>query len=390
MRILGWLVLVLMVVSQSQAMFMQVDKDVPLKDILPQIQKRVKDNPKDAHAHYLLGRIHSLAWATGGDQVRLVPAKGEDELPTFAPYASVQISRQKQEKPDEAALKHLATSVEHYRKAVELDEKNGLYRLGYAWMLEQQLATGETDAAPSLQQVIDEYVKAFDLTLERDIKTNDRLMAGDSFVSVEAANNAVRLIKTMKEQDEKLVARLEKGKAEVMSQPIAITPVIVALDAKTTFSQMINDGASVTFDLAGLGTDHRWPWVTAKAGVLVWDPRATGRIESGRQLFGNMTWQMLFRDGYEALSTLDRNGDGALNGRELDGIGLWVDQDQDAVSDPGEVLTVTGAGIESIRVNASRDASGMLHVTHGVTWRDGRVTASYDWVPTSKPLVKRD
>lgn len=402
-------------VSMTYAMFAMVDQDVPVDDVLAQLNQNAKDNPKDAHAQYLLGRVHSLAWAMGGNQVRLIPGNGKDKLPDFAAYASVRVYRDNNKPADEKTMKHLDQSIDAYRKAVELDPKNGLYRLGLAWMLEQKLgtnvqqepgplqgvdlqvdnqvnavaenskpATQPADRAKQLKEVIDHYVAAFDLRLENDIKTNDRLMAGDTFISVEAAQNAIRLLKTTEKPDEKLIARLQAGRDKVMSQPMAITPVIVALHPRDTLANLINNNATVAFDLAGMETGHKWPWVNDRAGVLVWDPKQTGIITSGRQLFGNMTWQMLFRDGYEALATLDRNRDGSLAGNELSGIGLWIDANQNAISDPGEVVGAQKAGITSIAVKPAVDSKGTLQIDSGVTWSDGKSTPSYDWVPESK------
>ncbi len=385
------IVLVCSFTLPTLAMFMRMDKEVPLDKVIPQLKKNIEENPKDAHGYYLLGRVHSLAWAMGGDQVQLIPAGGDEKLPTFPAYASVRVERQNQEPADEEALKHLDESIASYRKAVDLAPEDGLYRLGLAWMLEQKLATNSekndkkpADRSAELKEVIDQYVKAFDLRLKHDISTEDRLMAGDTFVSLEAANNAIRLLKTTDKPDPELIARLEAGSKKVMEQPMAITPVIIAMDAGMKFEDLIDNKASVGFDLAGLGTKHRWPWVTDRAGVLVWDPSRTGLITSGRQLFGNMTWQMLFRDGYEALATLDADRNGQLTGKELNGISVWVDRNQNAVSDSGEVIPAADAGIKSINVRAKPDAHNMLTIEKGVTWKDGRVTASYDWVPQSK------
>jgi hypothetical protein len=394
---------------------MMVDEDVPVDEVLKQLNQNAKDKPKDAHAQYLLGRVHSLAWAMGGNQVRLIPGNGKDKLPDFPAYASVRVFRSSPKPADEVAMKHLDQSIDAYRKAVELDPKNGLYRLGLAWMLEQKLgtnvqqqpgqlqgvephmidpqlvavdapkpATQPADRSKQLKEVIDHYVAAFDLRLEHDIKTNVRLLAGDAFISAEAAQNAIRLIKSTDKPDEKLIARLLEGHDKVMSQPIAITPVIVALHPRDTLADLINNDAKVAFDLAGMGTEHKWPWVSARAGVLVWDPKQTGIITSGRQLFGNMTWQMLFQDGYEALATLDKDRDGMLAGNELNGVGLWIDRNENAVSDAGEVVSATRAGIKSIAVKAKADSTGTLHIESGVIWTDGKSTHSYDWVPESK------
>jgi hypothetical protein len=111
-----------------------------------------------------------------------------------------------------------------------------------------------------------------------------------------------------------------------------------------------------------------------------------GNITSGRQLFGSMTWQMLFRDGYEALAMLDDNRDGELTGEELADICVWFDSNGDSISDPGEVKELGAVGIVAINVRGKKDSAGNLGNPQGVLWRDGRRTPSFDWVPTSLPL----
>lgn len=382
---------VLVLSAVAHGMFMIADKDVPVDRVLPRVQAYADQNPKDANAQFVLARIHALAWAADGNQVRLIEAKGDDALPDFAPYASVRVMRTKDALPSEAATAHLEKSLASYRKAVELEPKNGLYRLGLAWMMEQKLATPApssqpatqpTDRGAELKAVIDQYLQAYELRFNEDKNKEDRLLAGDAFVAAEAAECAIRLLKTVDPVDEAQIQRLEQGRGEIFAKGMAITPVIIALDADARLEDLIDPQATVTFDLSGIGSGHRWPWVNRRAGILVWDPSKQGKITSGRQLFGTMTWQVVFRNGYEALSTLDADGDLVLAREELSGISLWRDANGNAVSDPGEVTPVSEL-INSIAVQATVDNSGLLHST--VTWRDGKTTRSYDWVPESKP-----
>ena len=74
----------------------------------------------------------------------------------------------------------------------------------------------------------------------------------------------------------------------------AMTPIIVPLSDKVTeLSDLVNEGASVAFALDGTSRPQRWSWVRPTAGLLVWDPDGLGRITSGRQLFGSVTWWLL-------------------------------------------------------------------------------------------------
>ena len=80
-------------------------------------------------------------------------------------------------------------------------------------------------------------------------------------------------------------------------------------------------------DLAGSGQAQPYTWVQPDTGILVWDPWSEGRIRSGRQLFGSVTFHMFWSDGYRALDALDDNRDGELRGNELKGLAAWFDRE---------------------------------------------------------------
>lgn len=101
--------------------------------------------------------------------------------------------------------------------------------------------------------------------------------------------------------------------------------------------------------------------------LLVYDPGHTGKISGPEQLFGNWTFggktraALLepalndtnekaagWRDGFEALAQLDSDADGELDGEELEHIGIWFDHNQDAISQPGEVLPIRTAGVTKL------------------------------------------
>jgi len=162
------------------------------------------------------------------------------------------------------------------------------------------------------------------------------------------------------------------------------TPDLLAGPAwKFTPDRRVATSALRAFDLDGTGR-ARWEWVGPGSGLLVWDPDRTGRITSGRQLFGNWTWGKPWKDGYEPLATLDRDHDGSLSGPELAALGVWIDADGDGVSDPGEVSDCASAGVQRIGVGAERDASGHAMLSAGFTMRlpEGRTVErrTWDWI----------
>lgn len=89
--------------------------------------------------------------------------------------------------------------------------------------------------------------------------------------------------------------------------------------------------------------------------LLVYDPLGKGSIESAEQLFGNHTFGKKWRDGYEALASLDTAPkNGWLENEELGSIALWFDHNRDGVTQQGEVRQLADVGITAIGVKADR------------------------------------
>jgi hypothetical protein len=113
--------------------------------------------------------------------------------------------------------------------------------------------------------------------------------------------------------------------------------------------------SGVHFDLNANG--HHlltgWPAVN-NVGFLV-RPYANG-VTSGRQLFGSATILsngMLAANGFEALKDLDSNADGVFNAadKEWNSVMLWFDRNENGVVDPGELVALSDAGVQSINLN---------------------------------------
>lgn len=76
-------------------------------------------------------------------------------------------------------------------------------------------------------------------------------------------------------------------------------------------------------------------------------------------MFGSVTFWIFWRDGYEALRSLDDDQDGILSGAELRGMALWQDRNGNGVSDEqGEVRSVAEWGITAISCAGEADACG--------------------------------
>ena len=126
--------------------------------------------------------------------------------------------------------------------------------------------------------------------------------------------------------------------------PRWVTPLVVPLDDDVALRDLIDPQARVLFDADGSGIPRPWSWIRPKAAWLVFDRNGQGRITSALQWFGSVTFWLFWHNGYEALRSLDDNGDGAVSGRELQGLAIWRDENANGVSEPGEVRPATSWG----------------------------------------------
>jgi len=146
--------------------------------------------------------------------------------------------------------------------------------------------------------------------------------------------------------------------------------------------------ARVTFDVDGSGLDRTWSWITPKAAWLVSDPKRDGKITSGLQLFGNVTFWMFWHNGYAPLAALDDDRDGILTGKELAGLALWHDANGNGVADPGEVKPVSAYGIVAISCKwqvLNENPDKVAFSPNGVVFQDGKTRPTFDLVLKAQP-----
>lgn len=89
-------------------------------------------------------------------------------------------------------------------------------------------------------------------------------------------------------------------------------------------------------------------------GLLVWDYDGDGQITSAKELFGTVGLNNeTFSNGFEKLAHyFNQNGDGRVDGDELEGLQVWVDANGDGVVQEGELkslqeLGITGLGLDN-------------------------------------------
>jgi hypothetical protein len=157
------------------------------------------------------------------------------------------------------------------------------------------------------------------------------------------------------------------GECNPVYNPAGCSPIIINFGQGT----LTLTDPDVWFDLRGTGQRLllSWPSPGSDQGFLVFDRDRNGLIESGLELFGDVTplsWASSgprAHHGFEALAFFDMpenggNGDGWINANDLvhNHLQIWIDSNHDGVSQQGELQSLGNVGILAISVVASQDA----------------------------------
>jgi len=301
----------------------------------------------------------------GVDALTQEPSFGNP--PRNVPEKVIKSDDQAQER---IARQHLDQAIELYETALTLAPDDVLVRLGYGWSLERR--ERKSDAIAQYRRVIDQ-------AWERDKDLNAIGPFGEP-VTAETIDYLVELLDPEKDAGE--IEALGKRRQRFDRLPRLITPIAIPLRDGLVAGDLVDPAVSVHFDADGSGLARDWTWISRDVGWLVWDPTGRGSISSGRQLFGNVTFWLFWPTGYEALRALDDDGDGELRGKELAGLAVWRDFNQNGLSEAGEVEPLSSLGIVALSCSYRRAASRELAAfsPRGVTFQDGATRPSYDLV----------
>ncbi len=397
----------------APGMFMVYEtRTVPLDRLLGNLQQRQAQDTNDFEVTYQLARLHAMAYSTNLGEVKV--RKDNVLQPVFAYPGLDSGVPQKVSLPStsagrQAAVAHLTNAILLYERAILLlkrstnvSQRQWLIlptQLGFAWCLDQ---AGRRDEA------LREYRKALRLAWAIEVSGDFQIdkWVRDAWEDVRARRNPLRshnrghvgpgvcfseeiigyllkLLDPVKDASE--IAQLKKDQQTLQTMPRAITPIVIPLEPGAALADLVDADAQVTFDLDGSGKAKPWGWITSKAGWLVYDSDGRGNVTSGLQMFGNVTFWIFWRDGYQALRALDDNRDGVLSGAELKGLAVWRDLNGDGVSDPGEVLPGEALGIAGLDCSSEQTRSGIRWSPAGVRFTDGTVRPTYDWIAPSPP-----
>jgi len=143
-------------------------------------------------------------------------------------------------------------------------------------------------------------------------------------------------------------------------QPWNITPIVIDVDG-SGFS--LTDGKrGVQFDFFGIKKSFQLPWIAQNStnAFLVLDRDGNGTIDSGRELFGNVTPQPKSSDanGFLALAEYDKptnggNSDGVIDNRDAiySSLRLWQDTNHNGVSEATELHSLAALGVATLELD---------------------------------------
>ena len=172
-----------------------------------------------------------------------------------------------------------------------------------------------------------------------------------------------------------------------------VDPIVINIDGKGIGVVSYKGESVAMFDFDGDGIANYTSWIKEGSGLLVLDKNNDGKVNSGKELFGDDTVlsnNATAVNGYEALAELDSNADGKIDAedKEFKNLKVWIDADGDGRTDAGELhtleeLEIASLGLDNKEVNKNLgDDNSITHIstytkTDGTTGQMGDVNLSH-------------
>jgi Ca2+-binding RTX toxin-like protein len=175
-------------------------------------------------------------------------------------------------------------------------------------------------------------------------------------------------------------------------------PLVLDLDSNGVITSAEHVSA-IHFDHDGNGFAERTGWISPADGLLVHDLDGNGLIDHGGELFGNHSLLpngTKAANGFHALMALDGNEDRWIDQHDpaWSQLRVWIDGNSNAVADPGEVVSLSSAGVLRLgadyEVSDFVDAHGNGHLQLGVFQAsDGTLQSMHDvWFRVDQARTK--
>ncbi len=166
-------------------------------------------------------------------------------------------------------------------------------------------------------------------------------------------------------------------------QPLWEDPLVLTLDGSPIHLTDVPGGVWFDFTGDGVRKPVAWTRTGSTAAFLVLDLDQNGAITTGAELFAMPVAAPRHHkpaaddNSFTLLAAYDTpalggNGDGKISAADavFGRLRLWIDTNHDGVSQPGELMSLAAAGIESIelsyRVTSRRDGRGNFYRYRGV------------------------
>lgn len=130
------------------------------------------------------------------------------------------------------------------------------------------------------------------------------------------------------------------------------------------FSFVNVDDSTIFFDVTGDGWKRRTSWIGKNDGLLAYDMDGDGKIDK----LGEISFAA-YRDGaqsdLEGMAAFDTNYDGQFDAQDEKWarFGIWQDANQNGMTDPGELRSLTQAGVQQVHL----DSDGKFQIINGQT-----------------------
>ena len=183
--------------------------------------------------------------------------------------------------------------------------------------------------------------------------------------------------------------QLDQPGAQVGSYVVVMySPLVLSFEESRQVHTINPLRSRVSFDLNADGSKEKTGWIQGNSGFLVVADQR-GRVKDGSQMFGQATLlagtHKRANDGFAALASYDANHDGVVSKADpiFKKLGVWFDKNENGISEPWEVRSLSELGVTKISVKSEPVPSLLRYQNHGLAASNELRTQARFWGPRS-------